>query len=131
VAVTLTLAAAGCGSTSRSGRAPVKVEPAPGGELGMASYYSNHLAGRRTASGERYDPDRMTAAHRRLPFGTRVRVTRVDERGRPSGESVEVRVNDRGPYSAGRMIDLSMAAAKRLGMLRAGVVRVRLQVLDR
>ncbi len=92
----------------------------------MATYYSSRLAGRRTASGERYDPGAMTAAHRKLPFGTRVRVTRLDE----PRTSVVVRINDRGPFGGGRVVDVSMAAAKRLGMVRAGVVKVRLEVLS-
>ena len=90
----------------------------------MATYYAPRLAGHRTASGERYDPAALTAAHPVLPFGTRVRVTRLDA----DGEQVVVRVNDR--CAGGRkIIDLSEAAAKRLHMLRAGIVRVRIQVL--
>jgi rare lipoprotein A len=93
----------------------------------MATFYSSHLAGHRTASGEPYDPRALTAAHRTLPLGTVVRVTRVDGAGTP----VLVRINDRGPYAAGRIIDLSLAAARRLQMLDAGVVRVRLEVMSR
>ena len=92
----------------------------------MATYYASRFAGRRTASGERYDPGELTAAHRTLPLGTLVRVTRVD-----GGMSVVVRINDRGPYASGRIIDLSMAAARRLHMLDTGVVRVRVEVLSR
>jgi len=92
---------------------------------GRASYYSNAFNGRRTASGERYDPRAMTAAHQTLPFGTWVRVTR---RG---GPSVEVRINDRCGCGGGRIVDLSEAAARRLHMLRAGVVPVRLEVIAR
>lgn len=94
-------------------------------EIGLASYYADRFQGRRTASGERYDRNTYTAAHRRLPFGTRVRVTRLD-----NGASVDVRVNDRGPFVAGRVIDLSYAAAKKIGMLRMGVARVRVVRLD-
>jgi rare lipoprotein A len=93
----------------------------------MATYYANRFAGRRTASGERYDPGELTAAHKTLPLGTVVRVTRADG----DGPAVVVRINDRGPYASGRIIDLSLAAAKRLGMLKAGVVRVRVEVLSR
>jgi rare lipoprotein A len=93
----------------------------------MATFYSSRLAGRRTASGERYDPGDLTAAHRTLPLGTIVRVTRVDGTAGP----VQVRINDRGPYGEGRIIDLSMAAARRLHMLGAGVVRVRVEVVSR
>lgn len=96
--------------------------------LGKASYYANSLAGNKTASGERYDPRALTAAHRSLPFGTMVRVTRVD-----TGGSVVVRVTDRGPFAGadeGRIIDLSRAAAEKLEMLRAGVVDVRVEVIE-
>jgi rare lipoprotein A len=97
----------------------------------MATFYSSRLAGRRTASGERYDPEALTAAHKTLPLGTLVRVTRIDAAGAPLSPSVVVRVNDRGPYAPGRILDLSLAAARRLGMLRAGVVRVRVEVIGR
>lgn len=94
---------------------------------GRASYYSDRLAGRRTANGERYDPARLTAASRDLPFDTVVRVTRVD-----SGESVIVRINDRGPFGdRRRILDLSRAAAERIHMIRAGVVDIRAEVLAR
>ena len=92
---------------------------------GEATYYSDKIAGRKTASGERYDPAALTAAHRSLPFGTRVRVVRVD-----TGNSVLVRITDRGPFGKpSRIIDLSKAAARQLDMLRAGVIRVRVEVL--
>jgi rare lipoprotein A len=93
-------------------------------EDGYASYYGASFAGRRTASGERFDPRGFTAAHRDLPFGSKVRVTNLD-----NGRSVVVRVNDRGPYAAGRIVDLSWAAARELGMLQSGVVRVRVELL--
>jgi len=107
------------------------VLPACGGATstltGRASYYSDSLAGNSTASGEPYDPRAMTAASRDLPFGTRVRVTRVD-----TGATVEVRVNDRGPFGdRSRILDLSRAAAEQLGMIRAGVVDVRAEILSR
>lgn len=111
----------GCGTASETRRG----RQGPYVEEGRASYYSSTLAGRRTASGERYDPRALTAAHARLPLGTRVRVTRV------GGPSVEVRVNDRCGCTHGRIIDLSHEAARRLGMLTAGVVPVRLEVLPR
>lgn len=95
---------------------------------GEASYYADKFAGRETASGDIYDPDEMTAAHRQLPFGTRVRVTRLDRDDEPS---VVVRINDRGPFAGDRIIDLSKAAARRLDMIAAGVVPVRVTVLDR
>jgi rare lipoprotein A len=88
-------------------------------ETGIASYYASSLAGRRTASGERYDPGLLTAAHRRLPFGTLVEVRRRDGR-----RSVIVRINDRGPYVDNRVIDLSLRAAEALGIVRAGKAAV-------
>ncbi len=95
-------------------------------QTGLASYYTvktNH--GRQTASGERFRPKAMTAAHRTLPFDTRVKVTNLR-----NGKSVKVRINDRGPYVEGRIIDLTKAAARRLDMLDAGVVPVKVEVLD-
>ena len=92
---------------------------------GEASYYADYFAGRRTASGERYEPSAFTAAHRKLPFGSVVRVRRID-----SGETVYVRITDRGPFGRGRrIIDLSKAAALSLGMLRAGVADVVVEVV--
>ena len=104
------------------------VEPiveAPGQDLGegVASWYGARFAGRKTASGERFDPGQMTAAHRTLPFGSRVRVTH-------SGKSVVVRINDRGPFHGGRVIDLSKAAADELGLVGAGSGRVQLALLE-
>ena len=89
-------------------------------EIGLASYYADRFHGRPTASGEHYDRHALTAAHRRLPFGTRVEVTRLD-----NGQTVRVRINDRGPFVKGRIIDLSRAAARKLDMLQKGVVKVR------
>ncbi len=91
---------------------------------GMASWYGGSLHGGPTASGERFDKNAMTAAHRTLPMNTRVRVT-----SKRNGRTVEVRINDRGPYGKGRIIDLSEAAAKRLDMIEAGVVPVRVEVI--
>ena len=97
----------------------------PGIMVGDAAYYHDKFHGRPTASGEPYDKDAWTAAHRTLPFGTRLRVTRLD-----TGQSVEVRVNDRGPHSPERLIDLSRRAAEELDIVRAGVVRVEIQIID-
>ncbi|SDP17643.1 septal ring lytic transglycosylase RlpA family protein [Pseudomonas jinjuensis] len=94
-------------------------------ETGKASYYGKRHAGKRTASGERYDPGALTAAHRSLPFGTRVRVTNLD-----NDRSVVVRINDRGPFVRGRIIDISRRAADAIGMVRSGVAPVRVQSLD-
>ena len=93
-------------------------------ETGEASYYGSEFEGRRTASGERYDGDGMTAAHRTLPFGTKVRVVNLS-----NDKSVEVVINDRGPHKKGRIVDVSRRAAKELGMIGPGVIRVRLEVL--
>ena len=92
---------------------------------GVASYYGNELAGNRTASGERFDPGQLTAAHRSLPFGNMVRVTNTS-----NGDSVIVRINDRGPFSHGRVIDVSTAAAREIGMHRSGTARVKLALLS-
>jgi rare lipoprotein A len=91
---------------------------------GVASFYGNELAGNRTASGERFNPQAMTAAHRSLPLGTKLRVTNLN-----NGEDVIVRVNDRGPFAKSRIIDLSLGAARDIGMVRAGTARVKLEVL--
>lgn len=92
---------------------------------GVASYYGDAHAGNRTASGERFDPDDMTAAHRTLPFGTRLRVTDPS-----TGRSVVVRVNDRGPFHKGRVLDLSEAAARELGIVRRGRALVQFAVIE-
>ncbi len=92
---------------------------------GMASYYGRQFDGRRTASGERFDMSELTAAHRTLPFGSKVRVTNAG-----NGRSVVVRINDRGPFHGGRVIDVSRAAAERLGLIAPGSGRVRLTLLD-
>ena len=94
-------------------------------DTGKASYYGDRHHGQRTASGERFDQHALTAAHRSLPFGTRVRVTNLNNE-----RSVVLRINDRGPFVRGRIIDVSRAAAVRLDMLRAGVVPVRVETLD-
>jgi peptidoglycan lytic transglycosylase len=95
-------------------------------EKGEATYYADSLAGNATASGEPYRPESFTAAHRTLPFGTILRVKRTD-----NGRVTYVKVNDRGPFGVGRVIDLSRAAARELDMLRSGVVPVRVEVLER
>jgi rare lipoprotein A len=94
-------------------------------QSGRLAWYGRKFAGHRTASGERYDPDALTMAHRTLPFGTRVRVTNP-----ASKRSVVLRVNDRGPTQADRVGDVSLAAAKRLGMTRAGVIDAELTVIS-
>jgi rare lipoprotein A len=89
-----------------------------------ASWYGPGFHGRRTANGERFDQDALTAAHKTLPFGTKVRVTNA-----ANGKSVVVRINDRGPFVRGREIDLSKGAARAVGMLGAGTAQVRIEVL--
>jgi rare lipoprotein A len=91
---------------------------------GEASYYGYELAGNRTASGERFDPKAMTAAHRTLPLGTKLRVV-----NKANGKSVIVRINDRGPFVKKRLIDISLGAAQAINMVRAGKAMVRLERL--
>jgi rare lipoprotein A len=98
-----------------------RVEPAFR-QVGVASWYGPGFHGRRTASGERFDQNDLTAAHRKLPLGTEVRVTNLE-----NGRSITVEINDRGPYVKGRVIDLSKAAARRLGMVEDGVAEVRIE----
>ena len=92
---------------------------------GKASYYHDSLHGRQTASGEIYNKSAMTAAHKYLPLGTRVRVTNVK-----TGKSIKVKINDRGPFVKGRIIDLSRKAATKLGMIDKGIVNVKVEILS-
>jgi rare lipoprotein A len=111
------------------GCALVRREPPPARikhvEVGFASWYGGKFHGRRTASGEVYDMHQLTAAHKTLPLGTSVIVTHVH-----NGKSVQVTINDRGPFVRGRIIDLSYAAAQALKMVEEGVAKVRVEVLD-
>ena len=91
---------------------------------GEASYYGRELAGNRTASGERFNPGALTAAHRTLPLGSKLRVT-----NKANGKSVVVRINDRGPFVGKRLLDVSFAAAQQIGMVRAGKAMVNLELL--
>ena len=109
-----------------AGTAPTPAAPIPeSGETGLASWYGHPYHGRASASGEVYDMEQMTAAHRTLPFGTTVRVHDLD-----NDKSVDVRINDRGPFVDGRIIDLSHAAARAVGMIGPGIARVRLEILS-
>lgn len=113
----------------RAPDAPLETEAAPEDVVtmsftGLASWYGKRFHGRRTASGERFDMTALTAAHPNLPFGSRVRVTNL-----ASGRSVVVIINDRGPMVKSRLIDLSHAAAKQLGIVEDGVAEVRVDVL--
>ncbi len=113
----LLLSAASCGTAGKRGSV--------GALEGMASWYGERFHGRKTASGERYDMNALTAAHRTLPFGTRVRVRSVRD-----GRSVIVRINDRGPFASDRIIDVSKRAAELLGMIASGLAEVELELLD-
>lgn len=94
-------------------------------EEGLASFYADSLHGRKTASGETYNKRADTAAHRTLAFGTKVKVTNLD-----NGNSVRVRINDRGPHVKDRIIDLSGSAARKLGITETGTAKVRLEIYD-
>ncbi|NJL81565.1 MAG: septal ring lytic transglycosylase RlpA family protein [Richelia sp. RM2_1_2] len=115
-------------TTTASNKNRKKVANRRGGRSyrGMASFYGYDGSGNKTASGERFNPEKMTAAHRSLPFGTRVRVTNVN-----NGRSVVVRINDRGPFIRGRIIDLSHGAARVIQMIGRGVAPVKVEVLGR
>jgi rare lipoprotein A len=91
-------------------------------QTGKASWYGGEFHGRQTATGERFDQNRLTAASRTLPLGSRARVTNLD-----NGRSVEVEITDRGPFARGRVLDLSRAAARELGMIEDGTARVRVE----
>ena len=106
---------------------PVRADPESPAttQVGQASWYGQEFAKRRTASGETFDPQDLTGAHRTLPLGSRVRVTNLH-----NGRSVMVTINDRGPYRRRRAIDLSYGAARALGMVRRGVAQVRIELID-
>lgn len=108
---------------------PVTVRPPTGKALltleGVASYYADAFHGKLTSNGETFDMHALTAAHRTFPFGTKIRVTNLG-----NGKTVVVRVNDRGPFVDGRIIDLALGAAKAIDMVQTGTGRVRLEVLE-
>lgn len=106
-------------------RAIAYVKPTTPSMDGMAAVYSDHLNGRRTSSGQKFSQKEMTAAHRSLPLGTTVLVTNV-----ANNKSVEVRITDRGPHGAGRVIDLTTTAAAKLGMHKRGSALVKLEIID-
>ena len=93
-------------------------------QKGVASYYADKFQGRKTASGKRFRQEALTGAHRTLPLGTKVRVTNLK-----NGKSVEVEINDRGPFIKGRIMDLSKRAARKIGMIRSGIAQVRVEVV--
>jgi rare lipoprotein A len=118
---------AGCSTITPSPSPPAATPGAPAEgseEVGLASWYGAQHHGKRTASGEIFDMNQLTAAHRSLPFGTRLRVINRD-----NNQSAEVRINDRGPFVKGRILDVSYAAARRLGALGSGTFPVRLRVI--
>jgi rare lipoprotein A len=112
---------AGCGCLFGPGM-PRRGRP----QTGKASWYGKKYHGRRTANGERFDMYKLTAAHRKLPFGTIVRVTNLR-----NGRSVIVKINDRGPFVRGRIIDLSYAAARKIGIVEDGIARVKVEIVSR
>ena len=123
VSLLLLLLLAGCAGRPAPTTVPVKKGDT---EKGIASWYGKKYHGRLTANGERYDMHKLTAAHRTLPFGTVVEVTNLE-----NGRKVRVRINDRGPFVKGRIIDLSYKAAGELAMVHSGVARVRIEVVGR
>jgi rare lipoprotein A len=140
LAVALAAVASGCAGPRRSAPPPGSADTVPATprdpgepgddavpdvEVGVASFYGKAHHGKLTASGVPFDMHAMTAAHRRHPFGARLRVTDLE-----TGRTVEVKVNDRGPFVKGRVVDLSYAAAKALGFVSRGVARVRVERVD-
>jgi rare lipoprotein A len=111
---------AGCAS-SPSGRSVATAPP----ETGLASYYHDRFHGRTTASGDVYDRDALTAAHRSLPFGTRVLVRNLD-----NGKSIQLTINDRGPFVKGRILDVSRRAARTLAFVEKGLARVSVKIVQ-
>ena len=118
------LSTAGCGHPNARAKLPAPPARIGSGETGVASWYGVPYNGRRAASGEIYDMEKFTAAHRTLPFQTWVEVTNAT-----NGKHVDVRITDRGPFAHGRIIDLSHAAAREIDMLGAGTAHVRLRVI--
>lgn len=120
ISLLILIGTAGCAGTR-----PSRGFPASDVQVGFASYYASRFHGAKTASGVRYDETSLTAAHRTLPFGTRVHVTNLG-----NGRSVVVTINDRGPFARGRVIDVSRRAARKLDFVRDGTARVRLEILE-
>lgn len=117
-------ALAGLLSLTATSLISIPVQAARKSFQGVASWYGPGFHGRTTASGERYNMDAMTAAHKTLPFGTKVRVTNLR-----NNKKVTVRINDRGPYHGGRVIDLSRAAARKISMIQAGTAKVKVDIV--
>jgi rare lipoprotein A len=127
-AAVVLLGASGANAQPSAASAAASAAPATAsaaaGETGKIAWYGRKFAGRKTASGEAFNPEALTMAHKTLPFGTRVKVTNPK-----NGKSVTVRVNDRGPTQADRVGDVSYAAARKLGMLKPGVIEAELTVV--
>jgi len=113
----------GCGGRPAPSTIPRYVPDKKYEEVGVASWYGKQYHGRKTASGETFKMNGLTAAHRTLPLGITAKVTNLD-----NGRSVKVRINDRGPFVEGRILDVSYGAAKKLDMVRAGLARVRIEI---
>jgi rare lipoprotein A len=118
----LIVLATGCASTVRQTEGVTQGAPLGRPVVGIASFYANKYHGRKTSSGERYNMHALTAAHRTLPFGSTVKVTNLE-----NDRTVVVRINDRGPFVRGRIIDISLEAARRLQMVAAGTARVKVE----
>jgi rare lipoprotein A len=129
-AAMLLLLLSACPFVNRNGRQPPLAARGPKGrgaeQVGKASWYGPGLNGKKTASGETFDQTKLTAASKTLPLGSRVVVTNM-----ANGKSVEVKINDRGPYVKGRKIDLSRAAAQRIGMTKKGLTKVKIRATIR
>jgi rare lipoprotein A len=125
IAGVLAIVASGCGRKKHARVAPLPAPAAASVEEGVASWYGHPYHGRPSASGEIYDMEKLTAAHRTLPFGAWVRVLNLDNQKR-----VDLRINDRGPFVAGRVIDISHAAAREIAMIGPGTARVRVEVIS-
>lgn len=123
-APTAPAAPAAASAAPAAASAPKAAAPAAAGDSGKVAWYGQKFAGRKTASGERFNPGALTMAHKSLPFATKVKVTNLK-----NNRSVVVRVNDRGPMTPDRVGDVSQAAARKIGMLRSGVVEARLDVV--
>ena len=123
LALGLLLVVAGCGGGGGGG-VDSEIGGGAGVQTGLASYYADKFHGRQTASGEIFDMNALTAAHRTLPFGTKVRVTNLE-----NGKKVVLRINDRGPFVEGRIIDVSLKAARELDFVEQGLVKVRVEEL--
>ena len=129
ISLGLLLLLTGCSSAKPEPTASVTQQPAErkvkSHQIGMATYYANKFHGRKTASGERLDNKKLTAAHPTLPFGTQVRVTALR-----NNQSVIVKINDRGPFTKGYIIDITRSAADELDLVREGVGKVKVEVLE-